>query len=1309
MTETSSGSAARGGKSARKGLAMKRIHTRDGVHPYDDVAWERRDVVMTNWRDGSINFEQRGVEFPDFWSVNAANIVTTKYFRGAVGTPQREWSLKQLVDRVVDVYVAAGLKHGYFATPKDAEIFDHELKHALIHQVFSFNSPVWFNVGTSSPQQVSACQPYDALVSTPAGLVPIGKLVDDDAVGTKVYDADGVTRIIATKANGVKGVLRLHTKAGYTLDVTADHLVWRPTGEGTGQFVPAGALRPGDRLEWRRQGAFGEAEIDPTEIAEAALAGWLQSDGFVGQYSSGTNRSLTIEAMTVTSAELAWVTAALDRVFPDAHRHERSVETQDAKLDCRRTRLYGESLRPFIERWSLLARGVDMQVPEPLYDAPLPVVAAYLRSVFQAEGFVSARAASTVVEADMIAERLIRGMQRLLLRFGIYSRVGFKNDSRADRKGCWTLRIQTAGDRRIFADEIGFIDPVKSEKLERSFELPGRPARDSKRLEIARIEPLGPMEVYDIQTESGEYLSGNLRVHNCFILAVDDTMDSILEWYREEGLIFKGGSGAGVNLSRIRSSKELLSSGGTASGPVSFMRGADASAGTIKSGGATRRAAKMVVLDVDHPDVEEFIQTKAREEDKIRVLRDAGYDMDLGGKDITSVQYQNANNSVRVSDEFMQAVEAGSKFDLAARRTGETIETVDAKDLFHKMAQAAWECADPGIQYDDTINDWHTCPESGRITASNPCSEYVHLDNSSCNLASINLLKFLGDDNKFDVKGFRQITELIITAMDISICFADFPTEKITAVTRAYRQLGIGYANLGALLMATGRAYDSEGGRAIAAAITSLMTGTAYRRSAELAAIVGPYDGYERNASAHKRVMRKHAEACGEIKTLGGMDRDVHAAAVAAWQECLALGETNGYRNGQSSLLAPTGTIGLMMDCDTTGVEPDLALVKFKKLVGGGSMQIVNQTVPRALESLGYQQEQVEAITEYIAEHGHVVDAPGLRPEHYEVFDCAMGERAISPMGHVRMMAAVQPALSGAISKTVNLPESAMVEDIEGIYMEGWKLGLKALAVYRDNCKVGQPLSDAKKKPETAAAATTPSHDVRPVRRRLPKQRPATVTRFSVAGAEGYMTASSYPDDGVGEVFLKLGKQGSTLAGVMDAFSMAISISLQYGVPLEKWVEKFTNMRFEPAGVTDDPDIRIASSVMDYVFRRLALDHLPYETRAELGILSAAERTAQLAGEDPATLAEDQDTTEMAQSAPVERPQPAREADDSQPEGPAAQAKRPPAQPHSSMEVLEMQQGRTADAPLCLTCGTKMRPAGSCYVCEGCGATSGCS
>jgi ribonucleoside-diphosphate reductase alpha chain len=1284
----------------RRGLRLERVYTTAGVHPYDEVTWERRDVVMTNWRDGTVNFEQRGVEFPDFWSINATNIVTSKYFRGAVGTPQRESSLRQLIDRVVGKYRASGEQEGYFATADDAQIFSDELTWMLLHQVFSFNSPVWFNVGTKSPQQVSACQPYDALVSTPTGLIPIGKLVEDNAVGAKVWDADGVTAIVATKANGVKDVLRLHTKAGYTLDVTADHLVWKCSSQATGRFVPAGDLTAGDQLEWHRRDAFGEAEITSREIAEAALAGWLQSAGFVGQY-TGTNQSLTIEAITVNDDERDWVIRALDQVFPDAHSHERAVETQREDLDCRRTRLYGKHLEEFVERWGLRARGTEMAVPETLFTAPLPVVAAYLRSIFQAEGYVSFRESSTLVAADMISEKLIRGVQSLLLRFGIFSRVGFKADRRSDRHGCWSVRIQGAGEREIFADEIGFIGADKADKLERSFQLKGLAARPTKRLEIARVEHLGPMEVYDIQTESGEYLSGSLRVHNCFILSVDDSMDSILNWYREEGLIFKGGSGAGLNLSRIRSSKELLSSGGTASGPVSFMRGADASAGTIKSGGATRRAAKMVVLDVDHPDIEEFVETKAREEEKIRALRDAGFDMDLGGKDIVSVQYQNANNSVRVTDEFMKAVENDDEFPLRARKTNEVIEKVRAKELFRKITKAAWECADPGIQYDDTINDWHTNPETGRITASNPCSEYVSLDNSSCNLASLNLMKFLNDDNTFDVEKFVKAVEFIITAMDISICFADFPTEKITETTRAYRQLGIGYANLGALLMATAHGYDTEGGRAVAAAITSLMTATAYRRSAELAGEVGPYEGYARNAEAHKRVMRKHAAANDNVRPVGDEDRKILAAATAEWQEGLQIGERNGWRNAQASLLAPTGTIGFMLDCDTTGIEPDFSLVKFKKLVGGGSMQIVNQTIPRALRTLGYQEEQVEAIVEYISENGHVVNAPGLRPEHYEVFDCAMGERAIAPMGHVRMMAATQPFLSGAISKTVNMPESATVEDVEEIYYQSWKMGLKALAIYRDNCKVGQPLSDGRaKKAEVTAEVSEPA---RPIRKRLPKQRPSMTTSFSVGGAEGYMTASSYPDDGLGEVFLKLGKQGSTLAGVMDAFSVAVSVAIQYGVPLETYVQKFMNMRFEPAGMTDDPDVRMAQSVMDYIFRRLALDYLPADRRAELGIFTAAERAAQVASSYGDTSETDEfDRAGTAASAPVEAPAP---------ENAATPAPRPIGDPQvgSSAELLEAQQGKVADAPLCLTCGTKMRPAGSCYVCEGCGSTSGCS
>jgi len=910
------------------GLEMARLFTTEGVHPYDDVNWERRDVIQNNWKTGEIVFEQHGVQYPDFWSVNASTIVTTKYFRGAVGADNREWSLKQLIDRVVLTYTKAGRDNGYFRTDRDAEIFEHELTYMLLHQVFSFNSPVWFNVGTTAPQQVSAC----------------------------------------------------------------------------------------------------------------------------------------------------------------------------------------------------------------------------------------------------------------------------------------------------------------------------------------------------------------------FILSVDDTMDSILNWYREEGMIFKGGSGAGLNLSRIRSSKELLrSSGGTASGPVSFMRGADASAGTIKSGGATRRAAKMVVLDVDHPDIEEFIETKVREEGKIRVLRDAGYDMDLGGADIASVQYQNANNSVRVSDLFMSAVENGEPFGLTARTDGRVVESVDARELFRKMTEAAWACADPGIQYDDTINDWHTNPETGRINASNPCSEYMSLDNSSCNLASLNLLKFLKEDDTFDAERFSKAVEYVITAMDISICFADFPTVPIGDTTRRYRQLGIGYANLGALLMATSLPYDSEAGRAFAAGITSLMTGTAYKRSAELAGIVGPYDGYARNEYAHKRVMRKHAASNDNIPRFSNLDGDVTALAVKVWEEALTAGEANGWRNAQSSVLAPTGTIGFMMDCDTTGIEPDFSLVKFKKLVGGGSMQIVNQTIPRALRKLGYAEETVEAIVEFIGENGHVIDAPGLKLEHYEIFDTAMGARSITPMGHVRMMAAVQPFISGAISKTVNMPADATVDEVEEVYFQGWKQGIKALAIYRDNCKVGQPLSDARAK--TSDSATSPvALSEHPVRRRLPKSRPSQTTSFSVAGAEGYMTAGSYEDGELGEVFLKLGKQGSTLAGVMDAFSIAISIALQYGVPLDAFVNKFVNMRFEPAGMTDDPDIRIAQSMMDYIFRRLALDHLTIEAREALGIFSAEERTA----------------TVQSSYAPIP-------VEGGQLLPTATAASDVPAQVHSSAELMEAITGTASDAPLCMTCGIKMRPAGSCYVCEGCGNTSGCS
>jgi ribonucleoside-diphosphate reductase alpha chain len=901
-----------------EGLRFKRFFTSEDRHPFEDVEWEIRDAVIPNYKEGGNAFEQRDVEFPADWSQNATNIVAQKYFRGTLGTPQRETSVRQLAGRVVDTIRGWGEKNGYFASEHDAQVFAEELTHLVVTQKAAFNSPVWFNVGVpDTPQQCSAC----------------------------------------------------------------------------------------------------------------------------------------------------------------------------------------------------------------------------------------------------------------------------------------------------------------------------------------------------------------------FILSVDDHMSSILNWYVEEGTIFKGGSGSGINLSRIRSSKEGLTGGGTASGPVSFMRGADASAGTIKSGGKTRRAAKMVILNVDHPDVEDFIWCKANEEKKARALRDAGFDMDLDGKDSASIQYQNANNSVRVTDEFMRAFEQDQDWKLKAVTTGETAQTIRARDLMRQIADAAWQCADPGMQYDTTINEWHTSPASGRINGSNPCSEYMHLDNSACNLASLNLLKFMGPDGTFDVASFKHAVEIVFTAQEILVGESSYPTEKIGQNARAFRQLGLGYANLGALLMARGLPYDSDGGRAWAGAITAVMTGHAYRTSSKIAQAMGPFDGYADNADPMLRVMRKHRAAADEIDA-ELVPEGLLTAAKQSWDEAIALGERHGYRNAQASVLAPTGTIGLMMDCDTTGIEPELALVKTKKLVGGGTMQFVNQTVPRALDRLGYDAGQVEDIVAYVAEHNSVVDAPHLQTPHYAVFDTAMGTEPIHYMGHVRMMAAAQPFISGAISKTVNMPEEVTVEEVEQLFVESWKLGLKAVAIYRDNCKVAQPLSADKKR-----GAAQPSELATPVRKRLPQKRPSITTSFQVGDAEGYITAGSYPDDGLGEIFLKTSKQGSTLSGVMDAFSVAISIGLQYGVPLETYVSKFINMKFEPSGMTNDPDIRFAVSLLDYVFRRLALDYLPEETREGLGIKSIAERKEAVALEAGTALSPSDAPTPEAESPSVPR----------------------------LIDVTERPNARSLDAPLCYQCGSKMQPAGSCYVCGSCGSTSGCS
>jgi ribonucleoside-diphosphate reductase alpha chain len=777
----------------------------------------------------------------------------------------------------------------------------------------------------------------------------------------------------------------------------------------------------------------------------------------------------------------------------------------------------------------------------------------------------------------------------------------------------------------------------------------------------------------------------------CFILGIEDTMPAILNWYTEEGMVFKGGSGSGVNLSPIRSSAEKLGkSAGTASGPLSFMRGADASAGAIKSGGKTRRAAKMVILNVDHPDVEEFIWCKAIEERKARVLQENGFDMSLDGKDNFSVQYQNANNSVRVSDDFMNAVLNDDNWDLRAVTTGKSVKTVRARELMRQFSEAAWECADPGMQFDTTINKWHTTPNAGRINASNPCSEYMHLDNSACNLASINLLRYLKDDFSFDIEAFKHTVELIFTAQEILVGYSEYPTEKIGKNAKAYRELGIGYANLGATLMAQGLPYDSDEGRAQAAAITALMTGHAYATSAKIANRVGPFSGFHKDREGTLNVLKMHREAVSDIDA-SLVSEELLSAAATAWDEAVELGNQYGVRNSQASVLAPTGTIGLMMDCDTTGIEPDLGLVKVKKLVGGGTMSIVNQTVPRALKALGYNKEQIDEIVNYIDVEKTILGAPHLKKEHENVFACSMGDNSIHYLGHVKMMAAVQPFISGAISKTVNMPEDATVEDIEQIHIDSWKMGLKAVAIYRDNCKVAQPLSMAKKagsekKEEITLETLNDKFIVKgAVRTQLPKVRNSKTFSFTVAGSHGYLTVGEYDDGRPGEVFMRLAKQGSTLAGFMDALAISLSHGLQYGVPLKDYVKSFTSMSFAPSGITDDPEIRTASSLMDYVAKRLALSYLSFDERLELGLASIDDMP------DEQTSLLDTPATAPATDAP------------------APVAVEPQVTPAAVKTEAPKAVKSDTTAPLCYNCGNQTQKAGSCYVCTSCGSTTGCS
>jgi ribonucleoside-diphosphate reductase alpha chain len=798
----------------------------------------------------------------------------------------------------------------------------------------------------------------------------------------------------------------------------------------------------------------------------------------------------------------------------------------------------------------------------------------------------------------------------------------------------------------------------------------------------------------------------------CFILSVDDTMESILDWNTKEGMIFRGGSGSGINLSNIRGSMEPLAKGGTASGPVSFMRGADSWAGTIKSGGKTRRAAKMVVLNIDHPDIREFIWCKAKEEDKAAALRDAGFDMSIDGEGFKSIQYQNANNSVRVTDEFMRAVEEDGDWRLISRTTGLPVgEPIPARELMSEIAEAAWRCADPGLQYDTTINHWHTSPNSGRINASNPCSEYLHVDNSACNLASLNLMKFRREDGTLDVRSFEHAVDIMLLAQEIVVGPSSYPTEEITQNARAFRQLGLGYANLGAYLMSNGMPYDSHHGRGAAAAITALMTGRAYRRSAEVAGVLGPYDRYEENREPHNGVMRMHRDAANAIPEDACLDGELLAAAQRSWDQAVELGERLGYRNAQATVLAPTGTISFLMDCDTTGVEPDFSLVKFKELVGGGQMTIVNRTVPLALATLGYSEQQIEQIEAHLAEHDTILGAPGLSEEHLPVFDVAVGGRAISHMGHLKMMGAVQPFISGAISKTVNMPQEATVEDIADAYIQAWRLGIKALAIYRDGSKTAQALrTDAQQGVEAPAdvdalvaqAVAKALAEVGPKRKRMPRERQSITHKFSIGGHEGYITAGMYEDGSVGEIFLTdIGKEGSTLRGMMNSFATAISIALQYGVPLETLVRKFSHMRFEPEGITGNPEIPFAKSMPDYIMRWLGSRWLDTDTQEELGILTPQVR-ARTAAQQAAQAVGVSDTAGPSSDTQPSTVAPQGSGGNGGESTPAAASftESPPVVP-ARLQGLDL-------GPACSQCGGMMQRTGSCYTCSSCGNNTGC-
>ncbi|GKS58372.1 hypothetical protein YTPLAS18_18990 [Nitrospira sp.] len=1552
-------------------MRIERRFTRRGEGPYSRIQFVKRSSEIRN-PDGSVVFKVEDLQVPDTWTQLAIDILAQKYFRKA-GVPQidaegqaqtdkdgkplfgPERDARQVFERLAGCWASWGKRYGYFKGDDDATAFHDELCYMLAKQMAAPNSPQWFNTGLhyayglSGPAQghyyvdpdsrevvkatnafehpqPHACQPYEALISTPNGPIAIGDIVTQRLIGLTVFDGTrdgaGITQVEAVQDNGVKPVFRIMLKNGASVDATGDHLVWAKAQRRTrGAWARVDSLAPGMRLELSTV-THVESRRDERAEDEAALVGWLHGDGFVGQYQQGTNQSLTMEFMTIDKEEFQFVLDRVQRVFPEAHFHVRTVETQNAELDVRRIRLYGEPLRAFVEKYDLL-RGPkqELAIGAALSRSGREVWAAYLRALFQADGTVrlrSRQSRTSDIVLTTVSGQLAREVQALLLNVGIYSRVQRGVETRENRRVPYVVSIGYAQARDRFREIIGFVSGDKRRKLDQacSDRFPGKELPALREETIVRIEALGPMPVYDIQTSSGQYLSNNVVVHNCFIQSVDDDLvngNGIMDLWIREARLFKYGSGTGTNFSRLRGDAEPLSGGGKSSGLMSFLKIGDRAAGAIKSGGTTRRAAKMVCLDLDHPDIEEFIDWKVVEEQKVAAmvtgskicadrlnavlrachvtdnagqtrvdldaatntgLRDAvkaarracvpeayiqrmfayaregfthfafhEYDTNWDGKAYQTVSGQNSNNSIRIPNRFFDALAQDGDWHLTRRTDGKVVKTVKARKLWDQIAWAAWICADPGTQYDTTINEWHTCPADGRINASNPCSEYMFLDDTACNLASLNLGTFFTGAGEFELDDFRHAVRLWTVVLEISVLMASFPSRAIAEKSYEFRTLGLGYANLGSVLMRQGIPYDSPKALAICGAITAIMTGESYATSAEMAASLGAFPGYAKNRDHMLRVIRNHRRAAygspeAEYEDLTVTPMGIHAehcppdlllAARRAWDRALELGMAYGYRNAQVSVIAPTGTIGLVMDCDTTGIEPDFALVKFKKLAGGGYFKIINQSVPQALRTLGYTEQQIQDISVYCTGHktldgapfinhqtltakgfdalalerlenslGQAFDiqfafnkwtlgeefcrerlglseeqladsklnllktlgfrqeeivsandyccgtmtvegAPHLKSEHLPVFDCAnrcgrIGQRYIPVDAHIRMMAAAQPFISGAISKTINMPGDATVEDVKDAYLMAWKLMIKAVALYRDGSKLSQPLNAshdldavAETKADVLAAAEKAAERVLVRYRYLGKRRPLPTRRSGytqkaiVGGHKLYLRTGEYSDGTLGEIFLDMHKEGAAFRSLMNCFAIAISLGLQHGVPLEEYVEAFVFTRFEPNGPVKLNDrIKMSTSIIDYIFRELAVTYLERYDLAQVVSDDLRMDSMKKDEQDPECMAEEADPEFLASSTSV-RPEyfPERH-------GVIGRAKSNgngngngngsvTHKVEVTRETLTMtavqvarQQGYEGDP--CQECKQfKMVRNGTCLKCENCGATSGCS